>query len=241
MKLFRICFVVLIFMKVNSSEKLSIHTKRIENLTKGLKKTHNQKLYFNKLNDNMTSLIVVTGPAGTGKTMIACEKAMDYLKTTDKKVIVTRPLVSVEEEELGFLPGNIDKKMSPWVTPLFDYFLEHTTKEKLKSYIHSNKLEVCPLAFMRGRTFNNAFVIADEMQNSSPSQMKMLVTRMGKESRLIITVDLEQSDIKKKNGLKDLLCKLNNLEDEEIVCLNLTGEDISRSSLVKKMIKLYEV
>jgi len=203
--------------------------------------TINQHKYNTKLLDEITSLIVVTGPAGTGKTMFACKKAVDYLQNTDKKVILTRPVISVEEEQLGFLPGNINNKMMPWVTPLFDYFLEDITREKLNTYINSNKLEICPLAYMRGRTFNNVFIIADEMQNSTPDQMKMLVTRVGKDSRLVVTGDLNQSDLKKFNGLKDLVDKLREIEeDDEIALINLEIVDISRSSLVKKMINLYE-
>ena len=226
---------------VKSSRK-SFHNNKIivNNLTNELNLLTNQKLYVNKLNDDIVSLIIVSGPAGTGKTMLACYKAIDYLKHTDKKIIITRPAITVEEN-LGYLPGNSDEKMKPWTTPLFDYFSEHINKEKLNLYINTKRLEICPLGFMRGRTFNNAFIIADEMQNSSPNQMKMLVTRIGEESRLVITGDPDQSDFKILNGLEDIVNKVNNSEnDEEIAYIKLTGNEISRSSVVKKMINLYE-
>jgi phosphate starvation-inducible PhoH-like protein len=226
---------------VNSVKKTAIKKNHVfEDIVRGIKPTENQQIYKEKLNNEATTMIVVTGTAGTGKTMFACQKAVEYLKNTNKKIILTRPLVSVEEEELGFLPGNIDKKMQPWTTPLFDYLLEHMTKDRIQLLTKENRLEVCPLAYMRGRTFNNAFIIADEMQNSSPSQMKMLVTRIGKESRIVITGDLEQSDLNCINGLKDLIEKMNKINfDEEIARIELKSNDVCRSSLVKKMNNLY--
>jgi phosphate starvation-inducible PhoH-like protein len=219
------------------------HNKNVLNCKKfneGINVTPNQQLFINKLNNDSTSLIVVSGPAGTGKTMFACNKAIDYLVKTNKKIIITRPLITVDEE-LGFLPGDIDKKMQPWTTPLFDYFLEFITKDKLNTYIKNNKLEICPLAFMRGRTFNNAFIIADEMQNSTPNQMKMLVTRLGKNSRLVITGDTKQTDLNINNGLTDIISKLELVDDFEISLIRLINSDISRSSLVNKLISLYEI
>jgi phosphate starvation-inducible PhoH-like protein len=200
----------------------------------------NQKFYVNELNKETTSLIVARGPAGTGKTMLACNKAKEYLKNTDKKILITRPLVSVEDEQLGFLPGTVEKKMSPWMIPLLDYFLEDFTKQELNNLMNQNRFEITPLAYMRGRTFKNTFIIADEMQNSSPIQMKMLLTRIGEKSRIVITGDIEQSDLHKfNNGLYDLTNKLDKINDDEITMITLTGLDVERSSLVKKIIKIY--
>ena len=206
-------------------------------------KGYNQQLYVDTLNKPTNKLLFVIGPAGTGKTMFACLKAAELLKSGEiKKVVVTRPVVTVDEE-LGFLPGNIAKKMDPWTRPLFDLFLEYYTKAELDNLINTNILEISPLAYMRGRTFKHAFIIADEMQNSSPSQMKMLTTRIGTNSRLVITGDLEQSDRTTDNGLKDILTKFNNYksnyEDNLIKIIEMKNSDIERSEIVRKIIDIY--
>ncbi len=207
-------------------------------------KGHNQQLYVDTLNKPTNKLLFVIGPAGTGKTMFACLKAAELLKSGEiNKVIVTRPIVTVDED-LGFLPGNIAKKMDPWTRPLFDLFLEYYTKSELDNLITSNVIEISPLAYMRGRTFKHSFIIADEMQNSSPSQMKMLTTRIGAGSRMVITGDLEQSDRTTDNGLKDILTKFNNYksnyEDNLIKIVEMNDSDIERSDIVRKIIDVYK-
>jgi phosphate starvation-inducible PhoH-like protein len=206
-------------------------------------KGYNQQLYVDTLNKPSNKLLFVVGPAGTGKTMFACLKAAELLKSGEiNKVVVTRPIVTVDED-LGFLPGNIAKKMDPWTRPLFDLFLEYYTKTELDNLINSNVLEISPLAYMRGRTFKHAFIIADEMQNSSPSQMKMLTTRIGTNSRMVITGDLEQSDRTTDNGLKDILTKFNNYKsnyaDNLIKIVEMKNSDIERSEIVRKIIDIY--
>ena len=206
-------------------------------------KGYNQQLYVDTLNSPSNKLLFVVGPAGTGKTMFACLKAAELLKSGEiNKVVVTRPIVTVDED-LGFLPGNIAKKMDPWTRPLFDLFLEYYTKSELDNLINTNVLEISPLAYMRGRTFKHSFIIADEMQNSSPSQMKMLTTRIGTNSRLVITGDLEQSDRTTDNGLKDILTKFNNYknnhEDNLIKVIEMKNSDIERSEIVRKIIDIY--
>lgn len=171
-------------------------------------KSDNQQKYVNYLADANTDIVIVTGPAGTGKTMFACLRAIELLKRGEiKKIVVTRPLVTVEEE-LGFLPGNIAKKMDPWTKPLFDLFSEFYSKTEIDNLVYNNIIEICPLAFMRGRTFKHSFIIADEMQNSSPNQMKMLTTRIGINSKMIITGDLAQTDLLRDNGLYDFVNKI---------------------------------
>jgi phosphate starvation-inducible PhoH-like protein len=179
--------------------------------------------------------------------MFACLKAIDLLNKHEiSKVIITRPVVTVEEE-LGFLPGNIVKKMDPWTRPIFDLFLEYYSKKELDSMVSENKIEISPLAFMRGRTFKSAFIIADEMQNSSPNQMKMLTTRIGTNSKMVITGDMQQSDLTTNNGLSDLIQKINTYNNEHasssidkmIQLITLDGDDIERSAAVKKMIEIY--
>ena len=207
-------------------------------------KGYNQHLYVDTLNKPTNKLLFVIGPAGTGKTMFACLKAAELLKCGEiNKVVVTRPIVSVDED-LGFLPGNIAKKMDPWTRPIFDLFMEYYTKTELDSLVNTNVIEISPLAYMRGRTFKNSFIIADEMQNSSPSQMKMLTTRIGTNSRMVITGDLEQSDRTTDNGLKDILNKFNNYkrnqEDHLIKIIEMKNCDIERSEIVRKIIDIYK-
>ena len=240
-----------------SSLPLSIKSKYLFNLSSMKKfktieylykpKNINQSKYVDILNDDNTDIVVSVGPAGTGKTMFACLKAIDLLKVGKlNRIILTRPVVSVEEE-LGFLPGNINKKMDPWTRPIFDIFLEHFSKTELDNMINSNIIEISPLAYMRGRTFKNAFIIADEMQNSSPNQMMMLTTRIGKNSKLVITGDLKQTDRSLNNGLFDFVEKIKafynfNLDDQtsnKIQIIEFNKEDIERSRIVEKVINIY--
>jgi len=209
-------------------------------------KSTNQDKYVEYLNDDKIDMIIAVGPAGTGKTLFACLKAISQLKNGEiKKLVVTRPVVTVEED-IGFLPGNIVKKMDPWTRPIFDLFLEFFSKTELDNFIYNNIIEISPLAFMRGRTFKNSIIIADEMQNSSPNQMKMLTTRIGVNSKMIITGDLNQSDIPINNGLEDLIAKINryntntNNSLHAIKIVTFEKRDIERSEIVKSIINIYE-
>jgi phosphate starvation-inducible PhoH-like protein len=195
-------------------------------------------------NDN-TKLVIVNGPAGTGKTLFACISAIELLKNNNiDKIILTRPLVSVEEE-IGFLPGNINQKMDPWTKPILDIFSEYYNKLDIEKMIYNNILEIIPLGLMRGRTFKNSYIIADEMQNSTPNQMKMITTRIGEDSKMIITGDLNQSDLKEKNGLDDLITRYesyNNLDELNnlIQLIKLENADIERSKIVKTIMNIYD-
>lgn len=220
--------------KENSENKLDILYKP---------KTINQNKYADALNCKEDNIIIVTGPAGTGKTLLACNSAINYLKKQNiEKIIITRPVVPVEED-IGFLPGNINKKMDPWTRPIFDIFEEHYSKTNINNMVLNGQIEISPLGFMRGRTFKNSFIIADEMQNSSPNQMYMLLTRIGTNSRLVITGDLEQSDKLENNGLKDLINKIKNtrLDLKNIMLIELNNTDIQRSKLVNQIVKLYDI
>jgi phosphate starvation-inducible PhoH-like protein len=205
-------------------------------------KSINQEEYVKHLNNDNTKIIISTGPAGCGKTLFACQKAVLDLKAEKiNKIIITRPVVSVDEE-IGFLPGNIIKKMDPWTKPIFDIFLEYYSKNELDLMLINGKVEICPLAFMRGRTFKHAFIIADEMQNSSPNQMKMLTTRLGENTRMVITGDLHQTDLLKENGLYDFVEKVKRANDTSslIKFIKLDNSDIERSDIVKKVIEIYD-
>lgn len=205
-------------------------------------KSEHQAEYVKYLNNDDTKIIISIGPAGCGKTLFACQKAIALMKLDDiNKIIITRPVVSVDEE-IGFLPGNLVKKMDPWTRPLFDLFLEHYSKTELDFMLMNGKVEICPLAFMRGRTFKHSFIIADEMQNSTPNQMKMLATRLGDKSRMVITGDLQQSDIAKENGLHEFVNKIQKFNETSdiIKLIKLDSGDIERSDVVRKVLEIYE-
>jgi phosphate starvation-inducible PhoH-like protein len=207
-------------------------------------KTANQQTYVKHLNNPDTSIVLGIGPAGCGKTLFACITALDQLKRGNiEKIVLTRPIVPVEDEEIGFLPGNLINKMDPWTRPIFDIILEHYQQHELTMMLKNNVIEVSPLAFMRGRTFKNAFIIADEMQNSTPNQMLMLTTRIGTNSKMVVTGDLKQSDrTKGDNGLRDLMYKLRQPDNQlldEIKMVEMQYEDVERSQIVKTMLQLY--
>lgn len=203
-------------------------------------KTLNQQKYLTAIDNEENKLIIVHGPAGTGKTLFACVNAIEYLKNDIvNKIVLTRPVVSVEEE-IGYLPGNINQKMDPWTRPLFDIFLEYYKKPDIDRMIENQIIEIIPLGYMRGRTFKNSYIIADEMQNSTPNQFKMITTRLGDNSRMVVTGDLKQSDLRENNGLTDFLdrSKFKNLNEISIV--KLEQDDVERSSLVKTVLGIYE-
>jgi len=208
-------------------------------------KTESQEEYVKMLDDSRYKMIVANGAAGTGKTLLACQSAIKELYDGDKdKIIITRPVVPVEED-IGFLPGTLNKKMDPWTRPIMDIFNDFHSKNNIKNMMKDNTIEISPLGFMRGRTFKNAFIIADEMQNCSPNQMIMLLTRLGINSKIVITGDLKQCD-KEWSGLKDLLEKLELFyNDKEIMkkdgigIIEFTNLDVQRSELVSKILKIY--
>tara|TARA_B100001093_G_scaffold136049_3_gene128585 strand:+ start:846 stop:1835 length:990 start_codon:yes stop_codon:yes gene_type:complete len=209
-------------------------------------KSHNQKIYVEHLQNKQIPVVLGVGPAGSGKTMFACLQAIQDLNAGKiHKIILTRPVVPVEEEELGFLPGNLVKKMDPWTRPIFDIFSEFYQQRDIENMIHCGVLEISPLAYMRGRTFKNSFIIADEMQNSTPNQMLMLTTRIGQDSKMVITGDLKQSDRSINNGLLDFMDKITdynkkfpNLENN-IKTVLLNTHDVQRSEIVRQILNIY--
>lgn len=205
-------------------------------------KTQNQIDYTKYLNDPTVKIILGVGPAGSGKTLFACITAINELRKGNiQKIILTRPVVTVEED-IGFLPGSLIHKMDPWTRPIFDIFLEYYSQKDIDLMVNSGTIEISPLAFMRGRTFKKSFIIADEMQNSSPNQMMMLTTRIGTDTKMVITGDLAQSDRGTNNGLYDLLHKLKKYSKDasEIKLVELDLMDIERSKIVATMIDIYE-
>ena len=201
-------------------------------------KSENQKTYNRALYSISKPMVFAVGPAGTGKTMLACYAAIaGYNDKTFKKIVLTRPVVSVEED-IGYLPGTLEEKMDPWTRPIMDVFAEFYNQSEIQYMIKEKIIEICPLAYMRGRTFKNAFVIADEMQNSTPNQMKMLLTRIGEGTKLVVTGDLEQSDLGPGNGLENLVYNLQSTDLNYIEHVKMDDEDIVRHPAVNEILKV---
>lgn len=201
--------------------------------------TPGQKELVQKVHKN--DMVFAIGPAGTGKTYTGVALAVQALKNKEvKRIILTRPAVEAGES-LGFLPGDLKEKLDPYLQPLYDALKDMIHYEKLSSYLERSVIEVAPLAFMRGRTLDEAFVILDEAQNTTSAQMKMFLTRMGKNSKFIITGDPEQVDLppKQKSGLRQAMTILDGLKDIGFVYLD--EKDVVRHQLVRDILKAYKV
>lgn len=203
-------------------------------------KNLNQENYLLKLNSPDKLIVFAIGPAGTGKTMMGVQWAVDEFRYgSAEKIVVTRPAVSVDEQH-GFLPGDLNQKMEPWTRPIFDIFYENYSPKAIEKFIEEGVIEISPLAYMRGRTFKNSVIIADEMQNATPSQMKMLLTRLGEGSKMIVTGDLNQADRPSNNGLMHFLTLFNNFEQHRYVDIcHFTGQDVERHDAVKEILSIY--
>lgn len=199
-----------------------------------------QRDYHHLLNQKTKKIVVATGPAGTGKTLFATETGVKYfLMGNFDKLIFTRPSVSVDED-LGYLPGTLEEKMAPWVRPIYDILHNFITPKEVTALIEEKTIEISPLGYMRGRTFKNCWIVADEMQNSTVSQMKMLMTRLGENSRLVITGDLDQHDRhNEQNGLEDFLNKFKGKRSCSISSVEFDNSDIQRESVVKEVLEIY--
>lgn len=198
-----------------------------------------QENYMLELMDETKDIVFGIGPAGTGKTMLACQVAVKaFLDGNVDKIIVTRPAVSADED-LGFLPGTLEEKMAPWTRPIFDVFREYFYANEIEGMIKEGIIEISPLAYMRGRTFKDSFIIADEMQNATPNQMKMLLTRIGTNSKMCVTGDLAQADRLKDNGLLDFVNNLKEYESKRISAVYFKQKDIERHEAVKEVLQVY--
>jgi len=200
-----------------------------------------QEIYIELLKNPKKSIVFAIGPAGTGKTMLGVQMAIKQLKQgAINKVIITRPAVSVDEDH-GFLPGTLNQKMEPWTKPIMDVFEEYYHPKEIVGMLEYGMIEISPLAYMRGRTFKQAFVIADEMQNATPSQMKMLLTRLGDGSRMVVTGDLNQADRPRENGLLDF-CDLYEQAGEQrlIAMARFDTHDVERHPVVKEVLSIYK-
>jgi len=212
--------------------------KKVELIPKSL----NQETYIDLLTDPQKLIIFATGPAGTGKTMLAVMAAIQAYQRGDcNKIVITRPAVGVDDEQHGFLPGDINAKMAPWTRPIMDVFADYYRQTEITRMLDESIIEVSPLAYMRGRTFKQSWIIADEMQNATPSQMKMLLTRLGEGSKIVVTGDTQQTDRKiKDNGLLDFQQLVAKYQDCRFVAgVEFGGKDIQRHPAVAEILKIY--
>jgi phosphate starvation-inducible PhoH-like protein len=202
-------------------------------------RSQNQQQYLNKLQDENISIVLAIGPAGTGKTMLAVQHGIKLFQDgIVDKIVVTRPAVSVDED-LGFLPGTLNEKMAPWTRPIFDVFQEYYQTKDIAKMLDEGVIEISPLAYMRGRTFKNAYIIADECQNTTINQMKMLLTRLGENSKMVVTGDLAQADRLADNGLIDFCNLLGSKPTRHINIVQFDHKDIERHDAVKEVLKIY--
>jgi len=199
-----------------------------------------QRDYHNLLSKKTKKIVVATGPAGTGKTLFATEIGIkNFIMGNVEKIIFTRPSVSVDED-LGYLPGTLEEKMAPWVRPIYDILYNFINPKDVTTLLEDKIIEISPLGFMRGRTFKNCWIIADEMQNSTVSQMKMLLTRLGENTRLVVTGDLDQHDRHDEiNGLDDFLNKFKGKRSSSITSVEFDNDDIQREEIVKEVLEIY--
>lgn len=204
-------------------------------------KSVNQEKYILALTNENTDIVVVGGPAGTGKTYLAMLAAIKALKAGETdRIILSRPAIGVEEEQHGFLPGDINAKMEPWTRPLMDVLREYYTAAEIAHMLEEQIVEIAPLAFCRGRNFKNSWIILDEAQNATPGQLKMIMTRIGVNSKIVITGDIEQADRKTAdNGLLDLQNRLGKGVIPGLQLCNFELKDVQRHRIIEHVLRLY--
>jgi phosphate starvation-inducible PhoH-like protein len=225
-------------LKIVNEDYVQPKARRVELVPKSL----NQETYIDLLTNPQKLIIFATGPAGTGKTMLAVMAAIQaYQRGECKRIVITRPAVGVDDEEHGFLPGDLNAKMAPWTRPIMDVFAEYYRQSEIAKMLDEQTIEVSPLAFMRGRTFKQSWIIADEMQNATPNQMKMLLTRLGENSRMVVTGDLNQADRPRENGLLEFCSLFEEGGDQRMIAMaRFESSDVERHPVVREVLALYK-
>jgi phosphate starvation-inducible protein PhoH and related proteins len=202
-----------------------------------------QEDYLYQLEDTNTDIVFAIGPAGTGKSLLCTLMGIkSYMEREVSKIIITRPAVSVDEQH-GFLPGDLNEKMAPWTRPIFDIFEKHFSVTQIEAMLFENIIEIAPLAYMRGRTFEDSWIIADEMQNATKSQMKMLLTRIGNNTKMVVTGDLKQHDRGfSDNGLSDFIELVELYNEQELSHIKISKfnmKDVERHPAVVEILEIY--
>jgi len=226
----------------NSNDIVPLYSKKTPTI---LPRNVAQEDYLYQLADPSTNIVFAIGPAGTGKTLLCTQMGIKaYMEREVSKIVITRPAVSVDEQH-GFLPGDLNEKMAPWTRPIFDIFEKHFTMVQIENMLLENIIEIAPLAYMRGRTFEDSWIIADEMQNATKSQMKMLLTRIGNNTKMIVTGDLKQHDRGfSENGLSDFIQLVDHFEKDEhnlshISISQFDMRDVERHPAVIEILEIY--
>lgn len=202
-------------------------------------KNNSQELFLENLEDDSKNICFAVGPAGTGKTLMATLAGIRAFKTGQvNKIVITRPNVAVDDRDIGYLPGSMYEKMSPWVRPIMDIFEEYYSPKYISKLMEDGLLEICPVAYIRGRTFKNCWMLIDEAQGTTCNSMKSILTRIGDNSKYVVTGDVEQTDIGKNNGLQDFIERFN--DDSELISLTkFKKTDIERHPAVKEVLNIY--
>lgn len=201
-----------------------------------------QEKYIDALMDDSQSIVFAMGPAGCGKTLLATQYAVKMFKAGKiKKIVITRPAVSVDEDH-GFLPGDLIQKLLPWVRPIIDVLSEYYKPAQIEQMLIDEQIEIAPLAFMRGRTFSDAIVIADEFQNALPNGTKMLLSRIGTNCKIIVTGDLDQHDRGfEKNGLKDIVSRIDKVGSKTMTVIKFNKSEVERNPIIEEILDLYDL
>lgn len=203
-------------------------------------KNESQARYMRALDKPHNKIVIATGPAGTGKTLIGTEFGVrEFLAGRYEKLVFTRPAVCADEE-LGFLPGTLEDKMAPWIRPIYDILYRFLSPNEVTAMLTDKSIEIAPMAYMRGRTFKNTWIVADECQNTNANQFKMLLTRLGENSRMVITGDLDQHDRHNEiNGLADFLDRFKGCRSSSISSIEFNKNDIEREEVIKEVLDIY--
>jgi phosphate starvation-inducible PhoH-like protein len=219
------------------SERYAPKKRRVDLIPRSL----TQEKYIKALENEEQYIVFAMGPAGSGKTLLATLYAIKALKEgLVDKIVITRPAVSTDEQH-GFLPGSLIDKMAPWVIPIMDVFKEFYHPKQIEKMMEDEQIEIAPLAYMRGRTFKNCIVLGDEMQNATPSQMKMMLTRIGENSKMIVTGDVTQHDRGfTQNGLKDFIERFAKTRSNNITLIQFDGGDVQRHPIIEEILDMYE-